>query len=106
MIFSVNFQEIYHVISIIMNFDHKKVFLFTNFRYHLILHFQMIMHWYEFCEENEMIDISRHFLIKIPLIFHYHSHNFLPTNKRVRSLFYKRSLQTFSSCFSNKLPDC
>ena len=33
-----------------------KIFLFTNFHYHLIPHVQMLMHWNEFCEENEIVE--------------------------------------------------
>ena len=37
----------------------KKVFLFTNFYYHLIPHLPMVMHWKEIYKENEMIEVRQ-----------------------------------------------
>ena len=37
----------------------KRFFLFANFHYHLILPLPMVMHWNEFYEENEMIEIGQ-----------------------------------------------
>ena len=39
--------------------NHKKVLLFTNFHYHLIPPFLMLMHWNESYEENKMIKVGR-----------------------------------------------
>ena len=37
----------------------KKVFLFTNFYYHLIPPLSMVMHWNKFYAENEMIEVGQ-----------------------------------------------
>ena len=59
-------------------FDDEKDFLFTIFHYHLIPHVQMVIHWNEFCEENEncegriciVIKFVKRYTYQITLIFH------------------------------------
>ena len=58
MIYNVKFHQKYYVIPMVMKFCSKKVFLFTNFHYHLIIPLLMVMHWNEIYEENKMIKIG------------------------------------------------
>ena len=49
-IYSVKFHQKLHIFPLIRNFDYKKIFLFTNFHYHLIPRLSMVMRWIEFYE--------------------------------------------------------
>ena len=60
MIYSVTFYQKFHVIFIVINFNYKKVFLFTNFHYHLKPHFPLVMDWNKIYKENEMIELEKH----------------------------------------------
>ena len=59
MIFSVKFHQKFYIIPMVMKFRSLKIFLFTNFHYHLIPPLPMIKHWNEFYEENEMIEVGQ-----------------------------------------------
>ena len=58
MIYSVKFLQIIPM-TMKLNFDHKKVFLFINFHYHLILSSQYNKLWDKFYKENEMIKVGQ-----------------------------------------------
>ena len=58
MIYSVNFH---HVILMVMKVCSHKSFFIHNFPLWLLIpHFQMVMHWNEFCKENEIVEGGLH----------------------------------------------